>query len=511
MKRVVQFIKRHRVEVIFFTFFVLLLIQHQFVWLYHDDYAYASLSYVDIGNVGNQFGLGKLFEFLFVHYMKWGGRILCFFVECSLLRFGLPVYRFVQSLVIVFIFYFIYKILLSKTKLKDYQLAFLVISMYGFLDIMLLRNSIFWASASVSYLFPLLPFFALVYVTQKKSKNYIISASILGFFAAFSQEQIAAMTIAYNIFYILIEWFFKKRKDKKQFIFFVFSLLGFCILMLAPGNQMRLDTTSSFANLNLFQKLMTTVPAIISGVFATYNGMFLTLFFIVVFIISFINLTKYRSNFFVKLCSISNFIVVLLSLFMENNNYFTYFTSMTTNSTILFLINLIYLFQLLGVILSVCYYFYKEKKFLFMELFLAGLVSLAVMLFAPYYPPRSSIPFIFVMFVPIIYIIGNVIAKVPKLSKILIFTLCIIAFINYATIVRGYFKNNEVNQYNDSLLVASSKKIQNGDEIDTIILKKLHDPTYGGDMPYYENCEYILEWMKNYYSIPRDVDIIYEG
>ena len=511
MKRVVQFIKRHRVEVIFFTFFVLLLIQHQFVWLYHDDYAYASLSYVDIGNVGNQFGLGKLFEFLFVHYMKWGGRILCFFVECSLLRFGLPVYRFVQSLVIVFIFYFIYKILLSKTKLKDYQLAFLVISMYGFLDIMLLRNSIFWASASVSYLFPLLPFFALVYVTQKKSKNYIISASILGFLAAFSQEQIAAMTIAYNIFYILIEWFFKKRKDKKQFIFFVFSLLGFCILMLAPGNQMRLDTTSSFANLNLFQKLMTTVPAIISGVFATYNGMFLTLFFIVVFIISFINLTKYRSNFFVKLCSISNFIVVLLSLFMENNNYFTYFTSMTTNSTILFLINLIYLFQLLGVILSVCYYFYKEKKFLFMELFLAGLVSLAVMLFAPYYPPRSSIPFIFVMFVPIIYIIGNVIAKVPKLSNILIFTLCIIAFINYATIVRGYFKNNEVNQYNDSLLVASSKKIQNGDEIDTIILKKLHDPTYGGDMPYYENCEYILEWMKNYYSIPRDVDIIYEG
>ena len=77
--------------------------------------------------------------------------------------------------------------------------------------------------------------------------------------------------------------------------------------------------------------------------------------------------------------------------------------------------------------------------------------------------------------------------------------------------MRGYFKNNEVNQYNDSLLVASSKKIQNGDEIDTIILKKLHDPTYGGDMPYYENCEYILEWMKNYYSIPRDVDIIYEG
>ena len=510
MKKVWQFIKEHRIAIIFFVFFVLVFIQHQFIWLHHDDYAYASLSYVDIGNVGNQFSLGKLFEFLFVHYMKWGGRILCFFVECSLLRFGLPVYRFVQSFVLVFIFYFIYKLLLSKTKLKDYQLALFVVSMYGFLDIMLLRNSIFWASASTAYLFPLLPFFMLVYVTQKKSERYIISASILSFLAAFSQEQIAALTIVYIIFYIVIEWFLKRQKDKKQIVFLLFSLLGFGILMLAPGNQMRLDTTSSFANLGLFQKLMTTIPAIISGVFATYNGMFLALFFITIFVISFINLTKYSSNWFIKLCSISNFIIVVLSLLMENNNYFTYFTSMTTNSTILLFINFIYLAQLLGMVISICYCCYKEREFLMLELFLGGLASLAVMLFAPYYPPRSSIPFIFVMFIPIIYVIGNVLAKRKDISNILICTLCIISFINYATIVRGYFKNNEVNQYNDSVLISSAQKIQSGEKLDKIVLKKLVDPTYGGDMPYYENCEYILEWMKNYYSIPQDVEIIYE-
>ena len=510
MKKVWQFIKEHRIAIIFFVFFVLVFIQHQFIWLHHDDYAYASLSYVDIGNVGNQFSLGKLFEFLFVHYMKWGGRILCFFVECSLLRFGLPVYRFVQSFVLVFIFYFIYKLLLSKTKLKDYQLALFVVSMYGFLDIMLLRNSIFWASASTAYLFPLLPFFMLVYVTQKKSERYIISASILSFLAAFSQEQIAALTIVYIIFYIVIEWFLKRQKDKKQIVFLLFSLLGFGILMLAPGNQMRLDTTSSFANLGLFQKLMTTIPAIISGVFATYNGMFLTLFFIAVFIISFINLIKYRSNLLIKFCSFSNVIIVCLSLLMEGNNYFTYFASMTSNSTILLFINFIYLAQLLGMVISICYCCYKEREFLMLELFLGGLASLAVMLFAPYYPPRSSIPFIFVMFIPIIYVIGNVLAKRKDIFNILICTLCIISFINYATIVRGYFKNNEVNQYNDSVLISSAQKIQSGEKLDKIVLKKLVDPTYGGDMPYYENCEYILEWMKNYYSIPQDVEIIYE-
>lgn len=375
---------------------------------------------------------------------------------------------------------------------------------------MLLRNSIFWASASTAYLFPLLPFFMLVYVTQKKSERYIISASILSFLAAFSQEQIAALTIVYIIFYIVIEWFLKRQKDKKQIVFLLFSLLGFGILMLAPGNQMRLDTTSSFANLGLFQKLMTTIPAIISGVFATYNGMFLTLFFIAVFIISFINLIKYRSNLLIKFCSFSNVIIVCLSLLMEGNNYFTYFASMTSNSTILLFINFIYLAQLLGMVISICYCCYKEREFLMLELFLGGLASSAVMLFAPYYPPRSSIPFIFVMFIPIIYVIGNVLAKRKDISNILICTLCIISFINYATIVRGYFKNNEANQYNDSVLISSAQKIQSGEKLDKIVLKKLVDPTYGGDMPYYENCEYILEWMKNYYSIPQDVEIIYE-
>ena len=80
MKKIVRFLKQHRVAVIFTLFFLLVLLQHQFMWLHHDDYAYASLSYVDIGNVGNQYGISEIFQFLITHYMNWGGRVLCFFV-----------------------------------------------------------------------------------------------------------------------------------------------------------------------------------------------------------------------------------------------------------------------------------------------------------------------------------------------------------------------------------------------------------------------------------------------
>ena len=69
---------------------------------------------------------------------------------------------------------------------------------------------------------------------------------------------------------------------------------------------------------------------------------------------------------------------------------------------------------------------------------------------------------------------------------------------------------NFINQYNDEQLRIAGQKIESGETIDNIKLKKLIDPTYGGDMPYYENSEYILTWIKNYYSIPQEVVIIYE-
>ena len=511
MKKIINFINENRIILIFLTFFLLVLLEHQFIWLYHDDYGYASLSYIDIGNVGMNYGLEKIFEFLYVHYMTWGGRILCFFVECVLLRLGLPVFRFVQSMVIVLIFYTIYKILLSKTKLKDYQLALLTVSMYGFLDIMLLRNSVFWASASISYLFPLLPFVLLVYTTLQKKKGYIWLSAIFAFLAAFSQEQIAAMTIIYVILFIIDEWFIKKKKDKKQLYILFLSVIGFAILMLAPGNFVRLDTSSQFANQSIFEKLLTTIPALISELFATYNGMFLNLFFITILIITLKNLKT--KNWFIKLCSFSNIIIVLLSIFIDNANYFNYFSNMTTNRIYLTIIYAIYILQLIGIIISVCYYFWK-KDHMFIQLFIASIGSLAVMLVAPYYPPRSSLPFIIISFILIIYIIGNFLKEYVKSSNCLnyiISSLVLISFINFTTIVRGYYINNAANKYNNDQLIIASDKIKNGEIIEQINLKKLPNITYGGDMPYMEDSDYILKWIKNYYSIPEEVEIIYEG
>lgn len=508
MNYIKDFIRRHRIAIIFSIFFVFVLLEHQFIWIHHDDYAYASLSYVDIGNVGSHYSFFKLFDFLGVHYLKWGGRILSIFFECFLLRVGLPFYRFIQSIIITFIFYFIYKIVYPKVKIKDYQLCLIVISMYGFLDIMLLRNSIFWPSAAVSYLFPLLPFLSMVFFLENKEpfKIIIILTSILAFVSSFSQEQVGFMVICYLIMFC---WN-KFKKDNKKIYFYVlfFSILGFGLLMLAPGNFVRLDTSSSFTAASFLEKFIITIPNVINGIFANYNNSILTLLFISVFAISLFNLIK-QTNIFIKLFSLSNFFITIFSVLHQNQNYFNYLISLSSKRIFVIIIYFIFILQILAMIISICYYLY-HKKTPFCRLFLSSVASLIVMLVAPYFPPRSVLPFFIVSFVLISYVLGNVLFLVKNNSNYIILVLISFSFLNYFVIVKGYYNNNFINQYNDEQLLIASQKIKSGETIDNIKLKKLIDPTYGGDMPYYENREYILTWIKNYYSIPQEVIIIYE-
>ena len=112
MNRLKNILKRNSVLVIFVIFFFIVLLEHQFMGLYHDDYGYASLSYAyNLDGVsGHDVSILQTLNFLKGHYNVWGGRVLYFFFEICLLKNGIWIFRLVQSLVITLIFYFIYKI-----------------------------------------------------------------------------------------------------------------------------------------------------------------------------------------------------------------------------------------------------------------------------------------------------------------------------------------------------------------------------------------------------------------
>lgn len=511
-----SFIKKNRVLIIFIIFFAMLLFQHQFLWLYHDDYGYASLSYaVDIGNIGHEYGILDIFNFLGQHYLQWGGRITCFFIECLLLRFGLPIYRIAQSIVILAIFYLIYKLVSKRTNISDYKVALLTISMYGFLEIMIVRDGIFWITGAVNYLFPLLTFLLLVYFVETnkdKGKLFFVLQILLAFFAGFSHEQTSAMTIAFLVFIIIKEKILTKKFNIKKIVTFIFALVGFLLLLFCPGSYNRLGSTSSFDGMNIFEKLDFSFTNLINGFFSEYNGAFLFIFFLMILYISIENIKNNKNNnFIIKIASFSNIVIVLISFLKRSSNYFIFMQSLFSNSIYHVLILFVFIIQLCLIVYSLII-FIGKKDLLLINLFISSLASISVMLISSYYPMRASLGFIIINYIIFLVIFCKFFENNKRLRYFNYFlvAICIFAFINYGTITKGYYNNSFVNKYNDNILQQSSLKIKQGKNIEEIVLKKLPDIAYSGDQPYIDGFEYIKKWIKNYYELPERIKIVYE-
>ncbi|OYP28259.1 hypothetical protein CG709_06950, partial [Lachnotalea glycerini] len=154
---------------VFGIFLLSLIAIHRCVWMYFDDYGYASLTYGWTGNEnGMNYQLQDIVEFLKWHYNNWGGRILYYFAEILIFKIGgVRLMQILQAIVICMISFFMYKILiLVPTTRKDTDLftAFMICILYGTFNILTLNDGIYWYSASISYVWSLLPFFGAIYL-----------------------------------------------------------------------------------------------------------------------------------------------------------------------------------------------------------------------------------------------------------------------------------------------------------------------------------------------------------
>ena len=217
---------------------------------------------------------------------------------------------------------------------------------------------------------------------------------------------------------------------------------------------------------------------------------------------------KNKNNLVNKFSLLSTTIVLFMTIF-NNETYFEIIYNLFPNILVKIGALGIFTIQLLLMVYSLIIYFIKQKKYVFIWIFIIGLLSQMAMLVAPYYPSRSMIVFEILCYLIIIYCIYDFINK-NKLKNIIIISLVFVSALNFFTVLRGYYKNNYINKENNEILLATSKKIKNGENISKIKLKKLPDLTYSSEQPYMENYEYILLWIIEYYDLPKDIIIIYE-
>ncbi len=512
-----SFFKRHAVLFIFIIFGYLVIIQHQFMGMYFDDYGYASLSYANPNfNISTEpHKFSDILEYLGYHYQNWGGRILFFFIEIVLLQGGIAIYALFQSIIIIGIFYLIYRIVKQNNTTKtryDWLIALFSVTCYGLIGIMTFRDAVFWATASILYLIPI--FFVLLFVflhrelTNSKPHPIVIYVlmPLLAFVASFSQEQIGAAMFVYLFLQIAYDWITTKQRPKLWLILCAtLSAVGLMALLLAPGSSVRMSTSSAeFYENNIIERITSTGLNITETALGEHNVIFLFLLMIFGLYLSSHLLFLKKQGKLIKSVSVALFITIgsILTFTLSTKQTLASFTE---NSLIRYSLTVAVALTILALVIHLLV---KQKKIQLLILLLSGLTSQVVMLMAPYYPIRSFMFFLIVFFVISLSTLFTTVDLSPRKLLMLMMPLMIFSIYNYSTITVGYYKNSHTNTSNHRTLTNASTRLKQGEPVPEVRLKKLSDELYSQTMPYQD--DYTLNLMRNYYRIPKDTIIIYE-
>ena len=502
--KVSSFIKpRIPLILVFVIIFILLYGHHSLLHLYFDDFGNGSVSYgrpsPDI--IGTNFTIPQLLDWAGFIYNEWGGRILYAIVFLiPMIKHGAALYMFAQSLVITGIFYYIYKIIKDNTKYDSIFIPVVLLIMYLLFDMAILRHGIYWASASILYIWPLLPTFMFIYyfmelskkISRKEKVKYILwipILCILSFFAIFSHEQIGTGIIIFLGFYIAIQQG-KKIKNylKLDIPVGIVSILSYALLIIAPGNWARMDSNTEFASLDFFGKIMQNFPRIMVSIFE--YKYFIVVLAALIFFAIYINIDKFKGN--------KRRLGLIIILFLIPTAVYIGLTS-----KILYCAYGLLWFIVLG--LAMIYYFNKTKRPSLIALPIGGTCCYFCLLVSPTVGGRTLLPFWFFIFILIGLFFAEIIKeKKPVCNIILIIAFSILAFIgikNYHTIYKGYANNYAIEMLNFKIL-DNYDEAKNGDKI---TLYKYDSVWYGSTRLYEEPS--MKTWLFEYFNIPNKVQV----
>ena len=517
MKKIIHH-QKFIVLVIFLLFGIYQMIQHSFVWFYHDDYGYVSLHYgTDVGTLGMNYTFMDIFHFLKWQYYNWSGRVLPFFYFIAVTHIGgLPLLRFVQAAVITLIMYEMYLLTRGKRILQNSQsvqpdspfLAFTAILLWGTFSITVARDGVYWFTASVLYTWPMAFFLGAVLVSQDivVIKNRFLKTLVLFllyFLAACSQEQMAVITISYA----LLDAAFSLIHRSKTWIPGVCGALpGGCIEILAPGNFVRAagQSNEAFFSLPFWGKIKATIPTIVSCNIGQNNFLFFIFVCSMVFMACIIlwqgEKSKKRLLIFILADVLSPFICFHC---YQKSNYGIGLQAVLA----------LWAAFAAWVIVWYCLV-YQEYCLLF--LCISALCSQGMMLVSPTYSYRCAILFQYLVLASSLLIFKRFLSnctgsRARILTGAAYIALALLFSLNSAQILRGYYSNHSVNTQNNQILREAVGQIRAGMEVTTIELHRLKDDRYGNDMPYNKDKEYIAYWIKDYYDLPQTIELIYSS
>ena len=279
------------------------------------------------------------------------------------------------------------------------------------------------------------------------------------------------------------------------------------------GNAVRMQhsTSKGFYDLSIFERVIKNLPDLIQNNFGVYVYLFAILFLLMLIYIAYKSIkNKYGIKLLEQITLISN--VLILFIHVWKKDYYTFMINITGNKIILTLIYCFIAVQATLILYNVCMYFYKEKQIRLVVLFISAILSQLVMLNTPNIPLRSQTMFQIIVFIFMAYIFVDIMKDLKNEKNIyyLLIPIVIVSIFNIATITYGFAKNSAEEVYNYNELKNLSEKINSGENIEEVELKKLKDMVYTSDQPYFDGCDYITHYIKKYFNLPEKINIIYK-
>lgn len=510
----------------FVIFFTLILRQYLLVYMYYDDYGFASLSYSYTleGINGTDYNLFQLIQFLYHYYINWGGRVLSFGIEALMLKESVLVMQVFMAVVVTGTMYFSYKLMTVEKEVSLFEKIFRAISicgLFGLLHIGLLRDSYYWYTSAVIYVMPFLAYTMAVYfyrlnmfddnkIVKNKYFNiaFKIFTALLFFIASFSQEQIAISMIVIVASLIIIKYIISKKISKWDVINLAFVLLGTIGVVFAKGNYQRMDEHNFFYNTPVLERTISNIDSVFYEILGTKFIYLMEAYIMSIILLVIVKLIKNYGNRIVNTIFLFINLFIAYEMIFEEKKIYSLVENFTSEK-IRIVVLMIYIIFLSYEILE---YFFIEKRYIISMIYIASLCTIGSLAFIPTITVRCYTPFTILSFIIITESAASILEVMKDnrikyiFSIIILFLLCSFSYNNYSLVYDGYLQNEESNKYNDKIL----REISLDKDIKKVKLKKLPNEICANILPYTEGNKYVEVWMKEYYDIGKKVKFKWE-
>lgn len=485
--------------------FIAILFLQSMIFMSFDDYGYGALKY----SIGDKYNISggtdysniDILLFLKETYFKWAGRVFGQFMLIKNLQIGETFIKFVQAIVIFITITVGVKVFSEN---KNYNRSLLLGSAVFFtIPVRILTLSLFWYAASTIYFWPFVFFVLGLYLIQsdkQKSNIWIVFIFILGIVSGLSQEQVGLSFCTFMFIRILLNYIQKNKENYfKEMVFFIGIILGYLILIAAPGNFVRMHDSTS--NGIMDKSIMDLINNSLKNLLPNLLLASKSLIYNCIIIFSVILLLQKKFEHSNKIEKIKQIVigimiftqVLLLVDVMQYPECMLYIMQIINIATLI----------IIGFLISLLY---KDNNVI--ELIVACFSSLIPILVSPYFVDRMLLPmFVFYVFISMLLIEKSMGLYNLYISKVIRYIMIAMGISGYICITYGYFQNSIPRNINNSIVKDYKQQLSEGKKINSIYLYKNINETYTGTQPY--EVDYTSD-IKSYYDIPQETDILFE-